>query len=108
MVTEFEFLLRSARALSPATPEQALGFLVRALDHTVDPRLRFLMTPALSALERRDPAAARKWLDRACEYERARHDRLNRSLTCRQEALPHRPLQAHDHSWGRKAGTSLH
>jgi hypothetical protein len=42
------------------------------LSVTADPRLRILMAPALSALERKDAAAARKWLDRACKYEEAR------------------------------------
>jgi hypothetical protein len=29
-------------------------------------RPRFLMTPALLSLQRKDPAAAHKWFDRAC------------------------------------------
>ena len=72
LVSEVEFLLRSARALLPVQPEPAYHFLSRALSVTVDARLRFLMAPALSALARKDAAAARKWLDRACEYEETR------------------------------------
>lgn len=74
-MTEIEFQLRTARALSPASPARAIGFALCALSLTVDARLRFLIAPALSALERDDAEAANKWLDRACEYENARRSR---------------------------------
>lgn len=72
LVTEVEFLLRTARAFSPAQPERAIEFLSQALILTADPHLRFLMMPALSALRRHDLAAARKWLDRACGHQEVR------------------------------------
>lgn len=74
-VTEIEFQLRTARAISAASPAKAIGFVLCALSLTVDARLRFLIAPALSALERNDAEAAKKWLDRACEYEQARRSR---------------------------------
>jgi hypothetical protein len=70
MVTELQYLLRTARALLPAFPEKAEGFVVRAASLTVDPRLRFLITPGLAAIDRGD--AARKWLERACAYQEQR------------------------------------
>jgi hypothetical protein len=69
-MTELEFMLRTARALVSTFPEKATDFVLNSLGQTVDPRLRNLIGPALSALERKDATAARKWLDRACEYER--------------------------------------
>jgi hypothetical protein len=72
MVTELQYLLRTARALLPAFPEKAEGFVVRAASLTVDPRLRFLITPGLAAIDRGDAAAARKWLERACAYQEQR------------------------------------
>ena len=71
-MTEIEFLLRTARALLPAFRTQAMGLISRALDLTSDPRLRFLLTPALSALQRNEAKVARNWLDRACDYEQTR------------------------------------
>jgi hypothetical protein len=79
-MTELEFLLRTARALVSTSPEKATNFALNSLGQTVDPRLRHLIGPALSALERKDATAARKWLGRACEYERARRDNRLRSL----------------------------
>ena len=75
LVTRAEFTLRTARALLPARPERALVFINRALAETVDPRLRNLISPALSMLERNNVEAAGRWLDRAIEYERARRVR---------------------------------
>jgi len=57
-------------------PDKATDFVLDALGQTVDPRLRHLIEPALAALGRNDAIAARKWLDRACEYERARRERI--------------------------------
>ena len=45
---------------------------MRALGMAVDPRLRFLITPALCALERDDVAAAGRWLDRTIKNEAAK------------------------------------
>jgi hypothetical protein len=73
-LTELEFALRTARALVSTLPDKAINFVGDALARTVDPRLRHLIQPALSALGRNDAIAARKWLDRACEYERARRE----------------------------------
>jgi hypothetical protein len=71
-MTEIEFLLSIAKTLLPGRPAQALEFVARALGVTHDPRLRLLILPAISALERRDAEAARKWLDRAAEHHQAR------------------------------------
>jgi uncharacterized protein HemY len=71
-MTEIEFLLSIAKTMLPGRPAQALDFVARALSLTDDPRLRFLILPAISALERRDAEAARKWLDRATEQHQAR------------------------------------
>jgi uncharacterized protein HemY len=73
-MTELEFMLRTARALVSTFPEKATNIVLNSLAQTVDPRLRHLIGPALSALERKDATAARKWLDRACEYERTRRE----------------------------------
>jgi hypothetical protein len=73
-MTELEFMLRTARALVSTFPEKAIDFVLNSLGQTIDPRLRHLIGPALSALERKDATAARKWLDRACEYERTRRE----------------------------------
>lgn len=67
-LTEVEFALRTARALVSAYPDKAANFVVNALTQTVDPRLRHLIQPALAALRRSDAKAARKWIDRACDY----------------------------------------
>ena len=75
-LTELEFALRTARALASTLPDKAIDFVVNALGRTVDPRLRHLIEPALAALGRKDATAARKWLDRACEYERARRESI--------------------------------
>ena len=83
-MTKLEFLLRTARALVSTSPEKGTNFVLNSLGQTVDPRLRHLIGPALSALEREDATGARKWLDRACEYERARRDNKLRS--------PHAPV----------------
>jgi hypothetical protein len=76
-MTEAEFALRTARALASTSPDKATNFAATALARTVDPRLRYLIEPALVALGRNDAIAARKWLDRACEYDRARRERIN-------------------------------
>jgi hypothetical protein len=73
-LTDLEFALRTARALVSTLPDKAIGFVATALRETVDPRLRHLLLPALAALERNYVPAARKWLDRACEYEAARRE----------------------------------
>jgi hypothetical protein len=78
-MTELEFLLRTARALVSTFPEKATNFVLNSLGQTVDPRLRYLIGLALSALERKAATAAGKWLGRACEYERARRDNKLRS-----------------------------
>ena len=75
-LTEIEFALRTARALASTFPDKATNFVVNALGQTVDPRLRHLLEPALAARGRNEVIAARKWLDRACEYERARRERI--------------------------------
>jgi hypothetical protein len=75
-LTEIEFALRTARALASTFPDKATNFVVNALRQTVDPRLRHLLEPALAALGRNEGIVARKWLDRACEYERARRERI--------------------------------
>ena len=77
-LTELEFVLRTARALVTTFPDKAETFATNALALTVDRRLRTLIQPALAALGRNDTIAARKWLDRACEYERARHEKIKR------------------------------
>jgi hypothetical protein len=77
-LTELEFVLRTAKALVTTFPDKATNFATNALALTVDPRLRNLVQPALAALGRNDTIAARKWLDRACEYERARHEKIKR------------------------------
>jgi hypothetical protein len=71
-LTEIEFVLRTARALVSTFPDKAANFVVNALGQTVDPRLRHLLEPALATLGRNEAIAARKWLDRACGYERGR------------------------------------
>ena len=76
-MTEAQFKLRTARALASTFPDRATNFVADALARTVDPRLRHLIEPALVALARNDAIAACKWLDRACEYDRARRERIN-------------------------------
>jgi len=71
-VTDVEFALQTARALLPTFPEKALLFLNRALAATVDPRLRSLVSPALTAIERSDADAAIRWIDRALNYDQTR------------------------------------
>ena len=73
-LTDLEFALRTARALVSTLPDKATSFVADALARTVDRRLRQLIEPALAALGRNDETAARKWLDRACEYEAARRE----------------------------------
>jgi hypothetical protein len=80
-LTELEFMLRTARALVTTFPDKATNFAINALTLTVDRRLQTLIQPALAALGRNDAIAARKWLDRACEYERARREGITRQ-TC--------------------------
>jgi hypothetical protein len=77
-LTELEFVLRTARALVSTFPDKATNFATNALALTVDRRLRTLIKPALTALGRNDTIAARKWLDRACEYECARCEKTKR------------------------------
>ena len=72
VVTDSEFALRSARELLPGYPAKAQVFVNRALTETVDPRLRFLVQPALSMIEENDLEAACRWLDRALTYEQVR------------------------------------
>ena len=71
-MTDIEFLLGIAKSLLPGRPAQASEFVARALSLTHDPRLRLLILPAISALERDDAEAACRWLDRAAEHHRAR------------------------------------
>ena len=78
-LTEIEFALRTARALASTFPDKATNFVVNALRQTIDPRLRHLLEPALAALGRNEVIAARKWLDRACEYEHARRREIIKS-----------------------------
>jgi hypothetical protein len=75
-LTEIEFALRTARALASTFPDKATNFVVNALRQTVDPRLRHLLEPALAAFGHNEVIAACKWLDRACEYERARRESI--------------------------------
>jgi hypothetical protein len=70
-VTDVEFCLNTARALLPDL-DKATVFVNRALANTVDPRLRFLLLPALAAIGRKDTEAAARWLDRAISYEQSR------------------------------------
>lgn len=74
-MTQIEFLVRTARALLPGLPDQALGFLVNAAAVTADPRLGHRLRRAVSKLEEGDPGAARRLLDRAVEYLDARTNR---------------------------------
>jgi hypothetical protein len=62
-------------------PDKATDFIYDALALTVDLRLRHLIGPALAALERNDATAARKWLDRACEYERAGRESIKLQMS---------------------------
>ena len=73
-LTDLEFALRTARALVSTLPDKATSFVADALARTVDRRLRHFIESALAALGRNDVTAARKWLDRACEYEAARRE----------------------------------
>lgn len=68
IVTQIEFLVRTARGLLPDLPDEALGFLANAAAATADPRLRHRLRSALFALEASDPGAARRLLDLAVEY----------------------------------------
>ena len=77
-MTELEFVLRTARALVATFTDKATNFAINGLALTVDRRLQTLIQPAVAALGRNDAIAARKWLDRACEYERARRERIKR------------------------------
>ena len=52
--------------------EKAAVFINRAFGETVDKRLRFLLQPAVEALERGDLEAVAKWLDQAILYEQSR------------------------------------
>lgn len=74
-MTEIEFLLRIAKILLPGRPAQAAMFASRVLSLTDNPHLRFLILPAISALERRDAEAGGKWLDRAAEQHQAMRTR---------------------------------
>ena len=70
-MSDIEFCLGIARALMPNL-EKAPVFINRVLAETMDPRLRFLLQPAIEAIERGDLEAAAKWLDRAVLYEQSR------------------------------------
>jgi hypothetical protein len=72
IVNDVEFCLRMARALLPTRPLKAAIFVNRALAETVDPRLRFLVSPALSMIKDYDIEAADRWLDRALKHHEAR------------------------------------
>jgi hypothetical protein len=78
-MTEIEFLIGIAKTLLPWRPAQAAVFVSRALSLTHDPRFRFLIVPAQTALQRGDVEAARKWLDRATTYHQNRRKRLTTS-----------------------------
>ena len=71
-MTDVEFALHTARALLPAYPDKAAVFINRVLVDTADPRLRFLVSPALTMIENNNSEAAVRWLDRALNYEQAR------------------------------------
>jgi uncharacterized protein HemY len=71
-MTEIEFLIGIAKTLLPWRPAQAAKFVSKALSLNHDPRLRFLLLPAQTALQRRDVEAARKWLDRVTKYLQTR------------------------------------
>jgi hypothetical protein len=77
-LTDLEFALRTASALVSTLPDKATNLVADALARTVDPRLRHLLRPTLAALAPNDVTAARSWLDRACEYERARRESAKR------------------------------
>jgi hypothetical protein len=63
-MSEVEFYLGIARALMPNL-EKAAVFINRVFAKTVNQRLRFLLQPAIEAIERRDVESAAQWLDRA-------------------------------------------
>jgi hypothetical protein len=91
IVNDVEFCLRMARALLPTRPLKAATFVNRALAETVDPRLRFLVLPAVSMIENYDIEAADRWLDRALKYHEARRaDRLAASLAASRFGDSHR------------------
>src|SRR5215469_2149483 len=69
IVTEIEFCLRTGRALLPTKPDKAAIFLNRVLAGTLDPRLKSLVAPVLSMIDRNDLEAAGRWLDRALKYD---------------------------------------
>jgi len=70
-VSDVEFCLGIARALMPNL-EKATVFINRAFVETVDQRVRFLLQPAIEAIERGDLEAAAKWLDQTILYEQSR------------------------------------
>ena len=72
VVTDAQFCLRTARALSPIRPELAASFVNRVVNATVDPRRRNLAAPIPSIIRRNDFKSAFCWIDRALEYERSR------------------------------------
>ena len=61
-----------ARAFLPAHPDKAQVFLNRAVAATVDPRLRPMVSSALTMIEAGNIAAALRWIDRALNYDQAR------------------------------------
>lgn len=70
-MSDVEFFLGIARALMPNLKKTAV-FINRVFAEATDQRLRFLLQPAIEAIEMRDPEAAAKWLDRAILYEQSR------------------------------------
>jgi hypothetical protein len=52
--------------------EKAAVFINRVFAETTDQQLRFLLQPAIEAIERSDLEAAAKWLDQAVLYAQSR------------------------------------
>jgi hypothetical protein len=73
---ELEFLLQTARALVPVFPDKANSFAANALARTVDPRLRHLIGQAVFALTCNRCTCGSQMLDRVCDYERARREKI--------------------------------
>ena len=73
VVTDIEFCLKSARALLPGAQAQlAIVFVRRAVEATVDPRLRTRLSPIPEMIENQHIDEAKRWLTRAIDYEAGR------------------------------------
>jgi hypothetical protein len=70
-MSEVEFYLGIARALMPNL-EKAAVFINRVFAKTVNQRLRFLLQPAIEAIERRDVESAAPMAGPRYSYEQSR------------------------------------